>query len=257
MRRHKQRPFLCVLLIFSSLGLAQEPPALELKDPNVKAPTVISKVEPEYTNEARRKNISGNVLLSLVVDKDGIPKNIKVLSPLDPGLDQKAIESVSKWRFSPGMKNGIAVAVLAQVEVSFRLCSPECANPDLSRAEQARALVNIAVHDLRGDMSGKRNETAAFQNMEKAAALDYGPAETRLGEFYLEGIGTPKNPTKAAEMFDRATFHGLRHRLHAGVGGHHHAIAIRLQGLDMAEKFHSIGVAQINIHERQLNFGPP
>jgi periplasmic protein TonB len=88
---------------------------------DVSAPVLISKIEPEYSEEARKAKYSGSVLLSIVVDQNGLPRDIKVVRPLGLGLDQKAIEAVMKWRFRPGMKGGRAVAVQAQVEVSFRL----------------------------------------------------------------------------------------------------------------------------------------
>jgi TonB family protein len=173
------------------------------------APSLISKVEPDYSKEAREKKLSGNVLLSLVVGADGVPRNIKVVSPLGLGLDEKAIEAVSKWRFRPGTKGGVPVPVQAQVEVSFKLCNPDCgSSPELAREERARSLVNTAVHQLRGDLDGKTDAKAAFQTMQKAADMDYGPAETRLGRFYLSGTGTPVDNKKAAELFDRAAFHG-------------------------------------------------
>jgi protein TonB len=87
----------------------------------VSAPVLISKIEPEYSEEARKAKYSGSVLLSIVVDQNGLPRDIKVVRPLGLGLDQKAIEAVMKWRFRPGMKGGRAVPVQAQVEVSFRL----------------------------------------------------------------------------------------------------------------------------------------
>jgi TonB family protein len=37
------------------------------------------------------------------------------------GLDEKAIEAIQRWKFEPGRKDGIAVAVLVNVEVNFRL----------------------------------------------------------------------------------------------------------------------------------------
>jgi TonB family protein len=175
---------------------------------DVAAPSLISKVEPEYTKEAREKKLSGNVLLSIVVGADGVPSDIKVVSPLGLGLDEKAIQAVSRWRFRPGTKSGVPVPVKAQVEVSFKLCNPSCGSPELARDEKARSLVNTAVHQLRGDLDGKADPKAAFQTMQKAADMDYGPAETRLGQFYLSGTGTPVDNKKAAEVFDRAAFHG-------------------------------------------------
>ena len=88
---------------------------------DVSAPVLISKIEPEYSEEARKAKYSGSVLLSIIVDQNGLPRDIKVVRPLGLGLDQKAIEAVMKWRFRPGMKGGRPVPVQAQVEVSFRL----------------------------------------------------------------------------------------------------------------------------------------
>ncbi len=87
----------------------------------VSAPVLVSKTEPEYSEEARKAKYSGTVLLSLVVDANGLPRDIKVVRPLGLGLDEKAIEAVQKWRFRAGMKGGHAVATAATIEVSFRL----------------------------------------------------------------------------------------------------------------------------------------
>ena len=87
----------------------------------VSAPSVLSKVEPEYSEEARKAKWQGTVVLQLVVDDMGRPQNLKVLRSLGLGLDQKAIEAVEKWRFKPGMKDGKPVPVMATIEVNFRL----------------------------------------------------------------------------------------------------------------------------------------
>jgi TonB family protein len=87
----------------------------------VSPPTVVSRREPAYTAEALRAKIQGSVSLSVVVDINGNPQNIKVVQSLDPGLDQKAIEAVRQWKFQPGQKNGQPVAVMATVQVNFRL----------------------------------------------------------------------------------------------------------------------------------------
>jgi TonB family protein len=87
----------------------------------VSSPQLISKVEPEYSEEARKAKYSGVVHLSVVIDEHGIPTDIRVTGPLGLGLDEKAVEAVQHWRFRPGMRNGKAVKVRAMVEVSFRL----------------------------------------------------------------------------------------------------------------------------------------
>ena len=87
----------------------------------VSAPAVLLKVEPEYSEEARKAKWQGTVVLSLIVDETGHPQGLKVVRSLGLGLDQKAIDAVEKWRFKPGMKDGKPVAVQATIEVNFRL----------------------------------------------------------------------------------------------------------------------------------------
>jgi TonB family protein len=87
----------------------------------VSAPELISKVEPEYSEEARKAKYSGFVLLSIIVNTDGRAEEIRVVKSLGMGLDEKAIEAVQKWRFKPGRSKGVPVKVRAQVEVNFRL----------------------------------------------------------------------------------------------------------------------------------------
>ena len=87
----------------------------------VSPPSVLSKVEPEYSEEARKAKWQGTVVLQLVVDEHGLPQQMKVTRSLGLGLDEKAIQAVAKWRFKPGMKDGKPVPVIATIEVNFRL----------------------------------------------------------------------------------------------------------------------------------------
>lgn len=87
----------------------------------VSAPTLVFKVEPEYSEEARKAKFQGTVVLYVVVDEKGQPRELRVLRPLGLGLDEKAIEAVTKWRFRPGYKDGKPVPVAATIEVNFRL----------------------------------------------------------------------------------------------------------------------------------------
>jgi len=87
----------------------------------VTAPSLLYKVEPEYSEAARKAKYQGTVLLYVEVDPSGRATNIRVARSLGLGLDEKAIEAVKKWKFVPGRKDGRPVTVAATIEVNFRL----------------------------------------------------------------------------------------------------------------------------------------
>ncbi|MGA3027199.1 MAG: TonB family protein [Bryobacteraceae bacterium] len=87
----------------------------------VSQPIPIYRPDPDYSEEARSARYQGTVIVALVVDEKGNPRDVRVVKALGLGLDQKAIEAVKKWRFRPGMKDGHPVRVIAQIEVNFRL----------------------------------------------------------------------------------------------------------------------------------------
>jgi TonB family protein len=87
----------------------------------VSAPLVLSKMEPQYTEEARKASVQAIVVTSLVVRQDGSPTDVRVIRGAGFGLDEKAVESIRTWQFKPAMKEGKPVAVFATVEVNFRL----------------------------------------------------------------------------------------------------------------------------------------
>ncbi len=87
----------------------------------VSAPTLVYKVDPEYSEEARKAKFQGTVVLYIEINERGLPQNPRVIQALGMGLDEKAIEAVMKWRFRPGYLNGKPVTVSAQVDVNFRL----------------------------------------------------------------------------------------------------------------------------------------
>jgi TonB family protein len=87
----------------------------------VTAPQVLTKIEPQYTDEARDAGIQGSVLLSGVVEVDGALHELKIVKGLDAGLDANAILAVSNWQLKPAEKNGNPVPVSVKIEVNFRL----------------------------------------------------------------------------------------------------------------------------------------
>jgi eukaryotic-like serine/threonine-protein kinase len=88
---------------------------------DVSNPSLISKVDPDYTEQARAAKLEGDVLLYVEIGADGVAHNVKVLRPLGLGLDEKAMDAVKKWKFKPGYRNGQPVTVGAQIKVSFHL----------------------------------------------------------------------------------------------------------------------------------------
>jgi len=87
----------------------------------VSAPVLISKVEPEFSEEARKAKFMGVVTVNLVVDTEGRAQNVHVIRGVGMGLDQKALEAVRQYRFKPAMENGHPVPVQVNVEVQFSI----------------------------------------------------------------------------------------------------------------------------------------
>lgn len=80
-----------------------------------------SSPDPDLSTEARKLGYQGAVGLLIVVDKTGQVQNVRVLRPLGLGLEQKAVEALRKWRFSPAEKDGHPVAVELGVQIDFHL----------------------------------------------------------------------------------------------------------------------------------------
>jgi protein TonB len=85
------------------------------------APSVIRKVEPEYTRQAIEAKVEGSVMLAFVVKIEGTPSEIRVIQGLGKGLDEKAIECLEQWRFRPAARFGSLIAARATVEIKFRM----------------------------------------------------------------------------------------------------------------------------------------
>jgi len=87
----------------------------------VTPPVLISKVDPEYSSDAREKRREGTVLVAAQIDTSGQAINMRVIRSLGLGLDEEAIDALKQWKFKPAKKDGKAVAVEIQVGVTFRL----------------------------------------------------------------------------------------------------------------------------------------
>jgi len=88
---------------------------------NIKAPTVVYRVEPQYSEEARKARYEGTVVLQAIVRRDGTVDVVRLIRSLGYGLDQNAMEALKQWRFRPATRDGIAMDSTVNVEVRFNL----------------------------------------------------------------------------------------------------------------------------------------
>jgi TonB family protein len=122
------------LLLFSSLMLfvankssAESLPICKMPQPPstrrcATAPIRTNSPSLNYTEEARRAGLEGEVVLSLVISKKGVPRDVRVTKTLDKGLDEQAMTSVRQLRFKPGTYKNHPVSVKATLRVYFGNC---------------------------------------------------------------------------------------------------------------------------------------
>ena len=108
-------------------GAAAKLPWEDLNQPKdgIIGPVPLRRVEPQYTEEARKARLQGSVIVLVEVKPDGTvaPDNTTIVQGLGMGLDEKAIQAVSQWIFKPAYRDGkpMVVAVPVAVQVEFRL----------------------------------------------------------------------------------------------------------------------------------------
>jgi TonB family protein len=90
-------------------------------DSSVQPPKVLKSENPRYTDAARKLGFSGRILVSLVVDADGMPQDIHIQHPAGLGLDEQAVKAVNQYRFKPATKNGQPIKVELSIDVNFEI----------------------------------------------------------------------------------------------------------------------------------------
>jgi len=87
----------------------------------IEPPRLVREVKPRYTEAARRQAVEGEVVVEVVVRRDGRVGDVRVMQRLGAGLDEQAVEAVRQWQFEPARRLGTPVDVLVEVAVEFRL----------------------------------------------------------------------------------------------------------------------------------------
>lgn len=87
----------------------------------IEPPRLVREVRADYTEEARQRGLSGEVVLEIVVRRDGSVGDVKILRGMAAGLNERAVQAVRQWRFAPATRLGQPVDVIVEVAVEFRL----------------------------------------------------------------------------------------------------------------------------------------
>ena len=106
---------------FSASSHAQQAEPYQATDEGITKPRLVTRVDPDYTPEARAARIQGTVSTSVVIGSSGHIDKITLIKGVDPGLDANAVAAIQQWTFEPGTKDGRPVAVQVKIDVTFHL----------------------------------------------------------------------------------------------------------------------------------------
>ncbi|MBX9604066.1 MAG: TonB family protein [Bryobacteraceae bacterium] len=186
-------PALATLLLAVLPAQSQQPKAGTTK---VKPARLIHRVSPEYSEAARSAGVQGRVIFEVVVNTSGTLEQIKIVSPLDFGLDERAEQAIRQWRYSPAEKDGKPVAIQATIEVNFLFREKSFDD----KQERRRNAYNIAVTRIKA----QDKVADSLATLQALAAEDYPPAQAVVGAFLLHGEHLPRDPVKALLLLRRA-----------------------------------------------------
>jgi protein TonB len=81
---------------------------------------LVTKVPPQYPQEAKDQHIQGLVVMKVIIDKEGNVANVELISG-HPLLAPPAIDAVKQWKYKPFLLNQVPLEVNTQVQVNFTL----------------------------------------------------------------------------------------------------------------------------------------
>jgi TonB family protein len=88
-------------------------------------PVPTHKVDPRYPPALIQEHVQGEVVLYAIIRENGTVDSVQVLRTLDPVLDHNAMEAFAAWKFQPGSRNGVPVALEAVIRIPFKITRPD------------------------------------------------------------------------------------------------------------------------------------
>src|SRR5438105_1342652 len=181
--------FLCVL---TSAAMAQPVPDPQRESP-LAPPKLIESAAPEYPPD---KTGAARVVVQLDIDEKGVPGNLAVLTPPQPGFDESALAAARKLRFTPAAQGGKPVAV--RIQYAFNFVAPE--EPKPAEAVREQQAVNLA---------GRVRERGTRRKLSGVEVIAAGESAVtdKEGRFELRGVpeGAPVEVVIAAPGYQRFT----------------------------------------------------
>lgn len=153
---------------------------------------VIFAPKPKYPDEAKAAHAQGTVVLQVLIDERGFPAQIAVLSPLGYGMDEAAIDAVSKWRYQPTLQNGKPLAVTTQITINFSL---EGVSFDKIQEKQ-RTAYNVALSAIKQ----KKIDKKTVDSLRDLAAQKFAPGMYLYGTVLEQGRGVDKDPEQGFRL---------------------------------------------------------
>jgi protein TonB len=95
----------------------------------------ILQVAPAYSLQLRESGVEGEVVVGFTISANGDVLNPVVVSSTDRALNKATLVAVRQWKFTPSMKDGVAVSVRAVQPIAFRI-------PELHSDFTARIVVS-------------------------------------------------------------------------------------------------------------------
>lgn len=126
------------VMLFVGLAVAQEPTEASILVPDSSAGLLVRKVAPIYPPLARQARIQGTVVLSIVINKEGVVGDTRLVRG-HPMLAPAAIEAVKQWKYKPYISGDEAVAVETTVQVRFKMPGgPETRDTPVAQADSSQ-----------------------------------------------------------------------------------------------------------------------
>jgi TonB family protein len=133
---------------------------------------ILSKPQPPYTSEARKKGVAGTVRLRMVLRPHGEVTDIKALTSLPYGLTENAIEAARLINFQPAVKDGRAVPQYVTFEYNFGIIGQSLLGDEVTKVYYRSDCVDYS-------LVGGREKLIIFSNSKEAKKAGYREAKTK------------------------------------------------------------------------------